>query len=89
MPTRMRFRLNKVSGEIEEFIVDDQDRNLPEAEHDRIATEVGRVIARRPLVAPVDATLAGAAPAGQVEGGATDSDADTLPPAQQPQANAP
>ncbi len=53
MPTRVRFRLNKLSGEIEEFIVDDQDRNLPEAEHDRIATEVAQVIARRPIVTPV------------------------------------
>lgn len=50
MPTRIRFRLNKLTGEVEEFLVDDQDQTLPEIEHDRIATEVGRVLARRPLI---------------------------------------
>ena len=28
MPTRVRFRFNKVTGEVEEFLVDDQDRRL-------------------------------------------------------------
>ena len=50
MPTRIRFRLNKLTGEVEEFLVDDQDRTLPEAEHERIAAEVGRVIARNPVL---------------------------------------
>lgn len=50
MPTHIRFRLNKLTGEVEEFLIDDQDQSLPEAEHDRIATEVGRVVARRPLI---------------------------------------
>jgi hypothetical protein len=53
MPTRIRFRLNKLTGEVEEFLVDDQDRTLPEAEHERIAAEVGRVIARNPALEEV------------------------------------
>lgn len=89
MPTRVRFRINKVSGDVEEFLVDDQDRTLPEAEHDRIASEVGRVIARRPTVTPFDLTLAQPMPAVQGEGGTADSDTDTATPTQQPQANTP
>lgn len=50
MPTHIRFRMNKITGEVEEFLVDDQDRNLPEAEHDRIAAEAARVISRHPLI---------------------------------------
>ncbi len=50
MATRVRFRFNRLTGEVEEFLVDDQDRSLPEAEHDRIAAEVGRAVSRRPLV---------------------------------------
>jgi hypothetical protein len=53
MPTRIRFRLNKLTGEVEEFLVDDLDRTLPEAEHERIAAEVGRVIARNPVLEKV------------------------------------
>lgn len=58
MPTRVRFRLNKVTGEVEEFLVDDQDRRLPEAEHDRIAQAVGQLLERLPLITEVE----GAAP---------------------------
>ncbi len=58
MPTHVRFRLNKITGEVEEFLVDDQDRNLPEAEHDRIAAEVARVISRRPLIHEVAGPVA-------------------------------
>jgi hypothetical protein len=54
MPTRVRFRFNKLTGEIEEFLVDDQDRQLPESEHDRIAAEVARMVAVSPGIAPVD-----------------------------------
>ena len=54
MPTRVRFRFNKVTGEIEEFLVDDQDRRLPEAEHDRIAAEVARMVAVSPGITPVE-----------------------------------
>lgn len=64
MATRVRFRFNKLTGEIEEFLVDDQDRKLPESEHDRIAAEVARMVAVNPGIAPVDdaaaARLAGA-----------------------------
>ncbi len=55
MPTLVRFRFNKVTGEVEEFLVDDQDRHLPEAEHDRIAAEVGRFVAAYPRVREVSA----------------------------------
>ena len=50
MPTRVRFRFNKVSGEVEEFVVDDQDRRLPEAEHDRIAADVADLVAVSPRI---------------------------------------
>jgi hypothetical protein len=50
MPTRVRFRFNKVTGEVEELLVDDQDRRLPEAEHDRIASEVGELLAVDPRI---------------------------------------
>lgn len=53
MATRVRFRFNKATGEVEEFVVDDGDRTLPEAEHDRIATAVGERIAARPRVIEV------------------------------------
>ncbi len=53
MPTRVKFRFNKVTGEVEEFLVDDQDRRLPEAEHDRIASDVGRLIAENPRIIEV------------------------------------
>lgn len=53
MTIHVRFRLNKLTGEVEEFLVDDQNQNLPEAEHDRIALEVGQVLVRRPLIVEV------------------------------------
>lgn len=53
MATRVRFRFNKATGEVEEFVVDDGDRTLPEAEHDRIAVEVGERIAARPRITEV------------------------------------
>ena len=55
MPTQVRFRLNKLTGEVEEFLVDDQNRRLSEAEHDRIALEVAQAIERRPALIEVDA----------------------------------
>jgi hypothetical protein len=54
MPTRVRFRFNKLTGEVEEFLVDDQDQRLPEAEHDRIAAGVARMVAVSPGITPVD-----------------------------------
>ena len=47
MPVHVRFRFNKTTGEVEEFLIDDQDRNLPESEHDRIAVDVGQTVVRR------------------------------------------
>ncbi len=68
MPTRVRFRFNKATGEVEEFLVDDQDQTLPEAEHDRIAAAVGAVVAASPRILEVQpggsAPGAGATPAG-------------------------
>jgi hypothetical protein len=54
MPTLVRFRWNKLTGEVEEFLVDDQNRRLSEAEHDRIALEVAQAIERRPALIEVD-----------------------------------
>ncbi len=64
MPVHVRFRFNKVTGEVEEFLVDDQDRNLPEAEHDRIATAVGRSVIRSPR--PIEVEPTGPEPPQQV-----------------------
>ncbi len=58
MPTLVRFRLNKLTGDVEEFLVDDQNRRLSEAEHDRIALEVAQTIERRPSITEVDAAAA-------------------------------
>lgn len=58
MATRVRFRFNKVTGEVEELLVDDQDRRLSEAEHDRRAAEVGALLAVAPQIVEVlDAPL--------------------------------
>ena len=62
MPTRVRFRFNKSTGEVEEFLVDDQDRTLPEAEHDRRAAMVAREVTLDPLITAVNAPAAPAAP---------------------------
>ncbi len=54
MKVQVRFRFNKQTGEVEEFLVDDVDSRLPEAEHnqehDRIAAEVGRIVERYPHI---------------------------------------
>lgn len=55
MRVRVKLRFNKLTGEVEEFLVDDQDLPwLPAAEHnrqhDRIAAEVGGVLERHPTV---------------------------------------
>jgi hypothetical protein len=55
MPTKVRFRFNATTGEIEEFIVDDQNRSLPEVEHDERARVVGRMIATDPRIVEVEA----------------------------------
>lgn len=58
MEVRVRFRFNKVTGEVELFeVLDEGTMRLPEAEHnrqhDRIAAEVGNVIERDPRVTEV------------------------------------
>lgn len=55
MRVRVKLRFNKLTGEVEEFLVDDYGLPLlPEAEHnsehDRIAAAVGRVLERHPRV---------------------------------------
>ncbi len=58
MKVRVKLRFNKVTGEVEEFLVDDQDMPmLSEADHnrqhERIAAEIGNVIERHPRVTEV------------------------------------
>jgi hypothetical protein len=53
MATRVHFRFNKHTGEVEEFLVDDQNRQLAETDHERIALEVGRYIAAYPRLREV------------------------------------
>ena len=55
MDVKVRFRLNKATGEVEIFeIADDGPMILSEAdhnrEHDRIATELGNVVERNPQI---------------------------------------
>jgi hypothetical protein len=54
MKVQVRFRFNKETGEVEDFLIDDQASQLPEAEHnrehDRIATDIGRVVERHPRI---------------------------------------
>jgi hypothetical protein len=55
MEVKVRFRFNKMTGEVELFQVDDEGTmRLPEAqhnrEHERIAAEVGNVIEQNPRV---------------------------------------
>lgn len=54
MKVQVRFRFNKVTGEVEEFLIDDHESNLSPAEHnrqhDRIANQVGCVIAQHPRI---------------------------------------
>lgn len=58
MKVRVKLRFNKLTGEVEEFLVEDQDLPyLPEAEHnrehDRVAAEIGNVLERHPRVTEV------------------------------------
>ena len=57
MKVQVRFRFNKRTGEIEEFLIDDHDSNLSTAEHnrqhDQISNEVGCVIAQYPRIQEV------------------------------------
>lgn len=53
MDIKVRFRFNKLTGEIEEFVVD-QDSQLGDAEHnrehDRLAAEIGGLLERLPRI---------------------------------------
>lgn len=55
METKVKFRFNKRTGEVELLL--DQVSTLPssehDAEHDRIAAEIGRVLERLPRVTEV------------------------------------
>jgi hypothetical protein len=84
MPTLVRFRLNKLTGDVEEFLVDDQNRRLSEAEHDRIALEVAQAIERRPSLIEVDAA-AEIAVETQVSTGPVERETITNPDREQPQ----
>jgi hypothetical protein len=58
MEVKVRFRFNKITGEVEVFDVDQEKApGVTEAEHnrehDRVAAEIGRVIERNPLVQEV------------------------------------
>jgi hypothetical protein len=49
-PVTIRFRFNKNSGQIEEFLIDDGDRAAPEAYHDKIARAIAGELFRRPQI---------------------------------------
>ena len=57
MDVKIRFRVNKITGEVEVFEIEDQGSNLSIAEHnarhDRIAAEIGNVIERNAQVIEV------------------------------------
>jgi len=56
MQVRVRFHFNKITGEVEEFLVE-QDSGLAHAqhnrEHDRVASEIGRAFERHPAIEEV------------------------------------
>jgi hypothetical protein len=57
MRVTVKFRLNKATGQVEVFEIDDLQSTLPEAEHnrehDRIAAEIGNLVERNPRVVEV------------------------------------
>jgi len=66
---KVRMKINKLTGEIEELIVDDQARLAPEEYHDKVAELVARALARKADI--VDTALekkeAEREPAGEAE----------------------
>ncbi len=77
MRVRVKLRFNKLTGEVEEFLVDDHATPvLPEAEHnrehDRVAAAIGSVIERHPRVT-------------EIAPGAPEPDRETEPAAVQPE----
>ncbi len=65
MNVKVKFRFNKLTGEVSEFLVD-QDQELPREQHDqsheRIAGELGRLIERFPRVVELSGAPAPAVP---------------------------
>jgi hypothetical protein len=65
MEVTVRFRYNKLTGEVEIFDVDDVASNLSveehNREHDRITVEIGSAIVRNPRIQEVPADLTPAA----------------------------
>ncbi len=53
-PVNIRFRYNKVSGEIEDLIVDDNSPAAAESYHDRIADLVARQLGSQPVIYDID-----------------------------------
>lgn len=53
MDIRIVFKFNKVTGEVEEFLVDDQDQGLSEARHDEIALAFAKLFERHPSIEEV------------------------------------
>jgi hypothetical protein len=49
-PVTIRFRFNKDTGQIEEFLIDDGDRTAPEAYHDKIARAIAGRLFREPQI---------------------------------------
>lgn len=49
-PVTVRFRFNQDTGQIEEFLIDDQDRTASESYHDRIARAIAGQLFRTPQV---------------------------------------
>lgn len=54
MEVKVHFRFNRRTGEVETFEIDDVDSGLPweehNREHDRIASEIGNLVERNPLI---------------------------------------
>jgi hypothetical protein len=46
-PIKIRLKINKLTGEIEELIVDDQARMAPEEYHDQVARLVARALGKQ------------------------------------------
>jgi len=62
MRVRVRFRMNVVTGEVQEFLIEDVSTEPVaehDAEHDRIARKIGGIVVRRP--APEQIMLTGSA----------------------------
>lgn len=45
-PIKIRLKINKLTGEIEELLVDDQAQMAPEAYHDQVAALVARALGK-------------------------------------------